>query len=63
MLIIPESSDIEKDLGFVLNPDITSELNRVYYVALSRAMEKLFISIPQVNDAIKTKLTQLGFEL
>lgn len=62
MVIIPETDDIEKSLGFILNPDITSELNRVYYVALSRAMEKLFISVPQANDEIKLKLTQAGFE-
>ncbi|MBP2657700.1 MAG: hypothetical protein H6Q69_732 [Firmicutes bacterium] len=63
MVIIPETDDIEKSLGFILNPDITSELNRVYYVALSRTMEKLFISIPSMDDKIEKNLTLIGFEI
>lgn len=63
MVIIPETDDIEKSLSFILNPDITSETNRVYYVALSRAKEKLFISVPKMEDEIKTKLSQIEFEI
>lgn len=63
MVIIPETDDIEKSLNFILNPDITSEINRVYYVALSRAQEKLFISIPKIDGKIATKLTQIGCEI
>lgn len=63
MVIIPETDDIEKSLNFILDPDITSEINRVYYVALSRAQEKLFISIPKIDGKIATKLTQIGCEI
>lgn len=63
MVIIPDTDDIEESLSFILKPDITSELNRVYYVALSRAMEKLFISVPIMDDKIETKLTRVGFEI
>jgi DNA helicase-2/ATP-dependent DNA helicase PcrA len=63
MVIIPETDDIGKGMDFILNPNIASELNRVYYVALSRAKEKLFMSIPKIDDDIETKLTQSGFEI
>lgn len=46
-----------------MNPNITSELNKVYYVALSRTMEKLFISIPSMVDKIEKNLTLIGFEI
>lgn len=63
MVIIPESDDIENDLGFILKPDITSEINRVYYVALSRAKVKLFISVFKMNNIIEKELLKLGFEV
>lgn len=63
MVIIPDTNDIEKSLGFILDPNINSETNRVYYVALSRAKEKLFISVPKIEDEIRVKLSQIGFEI
>jgi len=59
LVIIPS----EEDLDFLLNPDITDEKNRVYYVALSRAIENLFINIPKLSEDNKTKLNELGFEI
>jgi DNA helicase-2/ATP-dependent DNA helicase PcrA len=48
----------EKDISFLLNPDLDKEEHRVRYVAISRAKEMLFISTPtlcQTNfEALKT---------
>jgi DNA helicase-2/ATP-dependent DNA helicase PcrA len=63
MVILPNIDNIEKELGFLLNPDINSENNRVYYVALSRAKKKLFISVPEMNEEIGKKLNNIGFEI
>ncbi len=38
-----ENYDENKELSFLLNPDIDIEANRVYYVALSRAKNNLFM--------------------
>jgi len=50
----------EKEIGFLLNPDLEKEEHRVRYVAISRAKEMLFISSPtlgQTNfEALKTVL-------
>jgi DNA helicase-2/ATP-dependent DNA helicase PcrA len=59
MIIVPET----EDLDFILNPDITKEINRVYYVALSRAMDKLFISVPKICMETKLKLSEIGFDI
>lgn len=63
MVIIPVSEDTEKELGFILNPNTDLEKNRVYYVALSRAKEKLFISVSDLNKDLENKLKQTGFEI
>lgn len=63
MVIIPDTDNIEKELGFLLKPDINTEKNRVYYVALSRAKKKLFISVPEMNEEIGKKLKHIGFEI
>ena len=50
----------EKDLNFLLNPSLVSiEEHRIYYVALSRAKERLFITVPLLKDASKNKLSKL----
>lgn len=50
----------EKDLDFLLNPDLENEEHRVRYVAISRAKEMLFISVPTLGqrnlDALKSVL-------
>lgn len=39
-----------KELDFILNPDIlSSEEQRVYYVAISRAIKRLFIQFPELS--------------
>lgn len=63
MVIIPGTDDVQESLSFILDPDISYEKNRVYYVALSRAQEKLFISVPKIDNNIMEKLVQVGFKI
>ncbi|MHB1419386.1 MAG: UvrD-helicase domain-containing protein [Bacillota bacterium] len=63
MVIIPATGNTEKELEFILKPNIDIEKNRVYYVALSRAKEKLFISVPDLTDNIRNRLLRTGFEI
>jgi ATP-dependent DNA helicase UvrD/PcrA len=54
----------ESDLSFILSSDLeNNEEHRVYYVASSRAKERLFISVPSLSDANRTRLTELGIEI
>ena len=53
--------DENKSLNFLLEPDMKNEEHRVYYVALSRAKKRIFISIPKMNDELKNKLEQIPF--
>ncbi|EGQ8109442.1 ATP-dependent helicase [Vibrio parahaemolyticus] len=50
----------EKSLDFLINPDLeNNEEHRVYYVAVSRAKDGLFISVPTLKRKDKEKLTSL----
>jgi hypothetical protein len=50
----------EANLTFLLQPALlTTELHRLFYVAVSRAREKLFISVPTLDSAKETRLTNL----
>ncbi len=50
----------EKDLEFLINPDLESnEEHRIYYVAVSRAKDRLFISVPTLKNKDKEKLSPL----
>jgi DNA helicase II / ATP-dependent DNA helicase PcrA len=54
----------EKDLNFLFSPDLEgNEEHRVFYVAMSRAKNRLFISVPNLSDANKAKLAQLPFAI
>ena len=47
----------EKDLEFLLSPNLNgNNAHRVYYVAASRAIKRLFINVPTLNEKNKTKL-------
>lgn len=46
----------ECNLEFLLNPNKECENDRLYYVALSRAKNKLFINIPNLSEENKSKL-------
>jgi DNA helicase II / ATP-dependent DNA helicase PcrA len=59
LLILPE----EKDLSFLLSPDTkNNEEHRINYVAISRAKNKLFISVPSL-DATNRAMLEPNFEI
>lgn len=46
----------EKDLGFLLSPDLNgNNTHRVYYVAISRAIKRLFINVPTLSAENRVK--------
>lgn len=54
----------EKALDFFLHPDLLkNESHRVYYVAASRAKEKLFFSIPSLSNKNRKELEKIGLEI
>ena len=56
-----KSFDEIKELKFLLNPSINAdEDHRVYFVALSRAKEKLFINIPSLSEENKIEIEKLN---
>lgn len=56
--------DDEKALDFFLHPDLLNkESHRVYYVAASRAKERLFFSIPSLSDKNRKELEKIGLEI
>lgn len=57
--ITPYDFDENKDLEFLLNPNINIEEHRVFYVALSRAKSKLFISVPTLTKNLKERLQNI----
>lgn len=52
LVVIEHKKDFNEDkaLEFLLNSDMSKEEHRVYYVALSRAKERLFISVPALSE-------------
>ncbi len=47
----------EKDLEFLLSPDLNgNNAHRVYYVAASRAINRLFINVPTLNEENRIKI-------
>ncbi|MFQ8988278.1 MAG: UvrD-helicase domain-containing protein, partial [Intestinibacter sp.] len=53
----------DDNLDFLTNPDlINNEEHRIYYVAMSRAKEKLFINIPYLNNPKSLKNLEDLFE-
>jgi DNA helicase-2/ATP-dependent DNA helicase PcrA len=50
----------ERDLDFLLKPNLmNNEEHRVYYVAISRARERLFINVPTLSDKKSDKLRKI----
>ena len=47
---------VDENLDYLLDFDIKSEEHRIRYVAMSRAREKLIISIPSLKDEIRNQL-------
>lgn len=61
VLVVISPEDKTDSIEFLMNPDMEKESHRVYYVAMSRAKERLFISIPCVNDLEQQSLLSCGF--
>ena len=49
-------------MRYILNPKIndTKDEHRIIYVALSRAQDKLFISVPSIKKNENTEIDKLG---
>jgi len=67
LVIIKDKNNLEfneeKNLSFLLTPDLEKEEQRVYYVALSRAKERLFVNIPALSPENRIKLEEIGFNV
>jgi DNA helicase II / ATP-dependent DNA helicase PcrA len=48
LVVVPKEENY-KELDFLLSPNMKKEEHRVFYVALSRAKEKLYINIPSIS--------------
>ena len=54
----------EKTLNVLLHPDIRNkESDRVYYVAMSRARDRLFLTVPSLSIEMERKLGRLPIEI
>lgn len=54
----------EDDLGFMLSPDLNSKTaHRVYYVAASRAIKRLFINVPTLSAENRAKLASMPINI
>lgn len=61
-IVLPSKED-GKEIDFLVNPDMNKESHRVYYVALSRAQNRLIIKIESISEENRVKLEELGFEI
>lgn len=53
-----------KALGFLLNPNLQGEeSHRVYYVAMSRARNRLFLTVPSLTPKMENKLKELPIDI
>lgn len=54
----------EKALDFLFKPNLSeNESHRVYYVAASRAKERLFFSTPSLSNDKRKKIEKIGLEI
>lgn len=51
----------DQELSFLLAPDLSNEEHRIKYVAMSRAMNHLYINLPELGSAAKARLETIGF--
>lgn len=49
-------------LGFILNPDLSKEEHRLFYVAVSRSRERLYIAVPDLDTSTESMLSNF-FEI
>ncbi|UOR04882.1 ATP-dependent helicase [Hymenobacter aerilatus] len=55
--------DTESNLTFITNPDLTKEQHRVRYVAVSRAKNRLFITVPTLSEENSLILSKMGLDI
>lgn len=53
----------ESSLEFLLNPNLDNERHRIYYVAVSRARNRLFINTPILSHDVELKLKGIHLEI
>ena len=54
----------EKALNMILNPNLReNESDRVYYVAMSRARERLFLTVPSISQQMENTLRRLPIDI
>jgi DNA helicase-2/ATP-dependent DNA helicase PcrA len=58
LLLIPLKDKFveENEYSFLLNPNLELEEHRIYYVAMSRARENLYISLPKLSSSNRKKI-------
>lgn len=60
LLVLKSKKEAEVDLSFLLKPNLEkNEEHRIIYVAISRAKERLFISLPNLSEPDREKLSNL----
>lgn len=63
VLVIATARNEDECIDFLLKPDMGNEGHRVYYVALSRARKKLYISVPSLSIAKHEDIEDLGINI
>ncbi|MBU0765967.1 MAG: ATP-binding domain-containing protein, partial [Bacteroidetes bacterium] len=53
----------EKDLDFIIAPNLDNEEHRVNYVAVSRAINWLFINVPNISQNKRTLIENIGYDI
>ena len=54
----------EKALNMIINPNLKdNESNRVYYVAMSRARDRLFLTVPSISQQMENALRRLPIDI
>jgi DNA helicase-2/ATP-dependent DNA helicase PcrA len=53
----------DKDLSFLLKPSIDEVNHRVFYVAMSRAMNNLYVNVPSLSSKNHSYLKEVGFDI
>lgn len=48
----------------IINPNLKdNESNRVYYVAMSRARDRLFLTVPSISQQMENALRRLPIDI
>lgn len=53
----------ENRLNFLISPDLNNERHRIYYVAVSRARERIFINTPNLSPENEGKLRAINLDV